>query len=469
MNDYEVLGISPNADPKEIKRAYFRLVRQYSPETHPERFQEIREAYEHLTSEANSRENPDAVSMEFPDLPYMDELRQRINSKLQTGDYQEAVILAERAVSVFGESEGFLFLQGKAQKAAGNTGKAVKSFERLVELFPQKALYRQELAIALLSRGFGKKAYQAFEEAYAMGCSSIDFLNLFAICCNDRKNYKQAVKLLDELIAKGEKKPKDYINELLNAFVGIFSIKFYVLRQNISQDLEHFYQFLGKVVPYLAEDMYELFSLLKLLSGTIPKNPENLPLLNQIIELSEKSLRVHYPKKNDAVWREWEDLMIDNEHVRIHNDGRLSEVLKTGFEAFLMLQDDAEINRFAQRDMELCILEEWPSIRSQIELIQNEYPIYWHAIEEFIEKLEKEQNLDHLRNRLIKDYDRWEKYFNGGLYYENYPHRRPWAGVTRWNSDDDGTYTRTTPKIGRNSPCPCGSGKKYKNCCGKNG
>ncbi|MBR5909010.1 MAG: SEC-C domain-containing protein [Schwartzia sp.] len=21
--------------------------------------------------------------------------------------------------------------------------------------------------------------------------------------------------------------------------------------------------------------------------------------------------------------------------------------------------------------------------------------------------------------------------------------------------------------IGRNDPCPCGSGKKYKNCCGK--
>ena len=23
-----------------------------------------------------------------------------------------------------------------------------------------------------------------------------------------------------------------------------------------------------------------------------------------------------------------------------------------------------------------------------------------------------------------------------------------------------------TPKIGRNDPCPCGSGKKYKRCCG---
>jgi hypothetical protein len=26
---------------------------------------------------------------------------------------------------------------------------------------------------------------------------------------------------------------------------------------------------------------------------------------------------------------------------------------------------------------------------------------------------------------------------------------------------------RTGPKIGRNEPCPCGSGKKYKKCCGR--
>ena len=30
------------------------------------------------------------------------------------------------------------------------------------------------------------------------------------------------------------------------------------------------------------------------------------------------------------------------------------------------------------------------------------------------------------------------------------------------------TLVRSTPKIGRNDPCPCGSGKKYKNCHGKN-
>ncbi len=30
------------------------------------------------------------------------------------------------------------------------------------------------------------------------------------------------------------------------------------------------------------------------------------------------------------------------------------------------------------------------------------------------------------------------------------------------------TFRNKTPRIGRNDPCPCGSGKKYKNCCGKN-
>lgn len=26
---------------------------------------------------------------------------------------------------------------------------------------------------------------------------------------------------------------------------------------------------------------------------------------------------------------------------------------------------------------------------------------------------------------------------------------------------------RAEPKVGRNEPCPCGSGRKFKDCCGK--
>lgn len=33
--------------------------------------------------------------------------------------------------------------------------------------------------------------------------------------------------------------------------------------------------------------------------------------------------------------------------------------------------------------------------------------------------------------------------------------------------DGGDTYRRMQPKVGRNDPCPCGSGKKYKKCCGR--
>jgi len=28
-------------------------------------------------------------------------------------------------------------------------------------------------------------------------------------------------------------------------------------------------------------------------------------------------------------------------------------------------------------------------------------------------------------------------------------------------------FTRVIPKVGRNDPCPCGNGKKFKKCCGR--
>ncbi len=44
------------------------------------------------------------------------------------------------------------------------------------------------------------------------------------------------------------------------------------------------------------------------------------------------------------------------------------------------------------------------------------------------------------------------------------------AKATGTNKDDSvakGPYRRKQPKVGRNDPCPCGSGKKYKQCCGR--
>ena len=54
------------------------------------------------------------------------------------------------------------------------------------------------------------------------------------------------------------------------------------------------------------------------------------------------------------------------------------------------------------------------------------------------------------------------------------PERKAVAHVTVTKGADNSAPdaprnpVKAAKKIGRNDPCPCGSGKKYKNCCGKN-
>lgn len=96
--------------------------------------------------------------------------------------------------------------------------------------------------------------------------------------------------------------------------------------------------------------------------------------------------------------------------------------------------------------------------------------------------------MDGINTSLVKEYD-LEKLKEGSdivlevdfdkLYYNMLECKAKWLyTLTEWNdvlSDERRRQIRDTwrldkqavsDKIGRNSPCPCGSGKKYKKCCG---
>jgi uncharacterized protein len=60
------------------------------------------------------------------------------------------------------------------------------------------------------------------------------------------------------------------------------------------------------------------------------------------------------------------------------------------------------------------------------------------------------QFFDHADSRMREFADRWKQHNNSEV-----------ASKKTFSVED-----RNSPKIGRNEPCPCGSGKKYKKCCG---
>jgi len=62
---YAVLGLVRGASPREIKRAYFDLVRQYPPEEYPDTFKLIRAAYEKLRT-ADVKAETDLFLFQLP-------------------------------------------------------------------------------------------------------------------------------------------------------------------------------------------------------------------------------------------------------------------------------------------------------------------------------------------------------------------------------------------------------------------
>ena len=46
---YKLLRVEKNASPEDVRKAYVRLVRRYPPEHFPEKFAQLREAYQQLT------------------------------------------------------------------------------------------------------------------------------------------------------------------------------------------------------------------------------------------------------------------------------------------------------------------------------------------------------------------------------------------------------------------------------------
>ncbi len=55
-NPYQVMGLAFTATEQEIRRAYFKLVREHPPERDPEPFKRIRTAYEILRDPARRAE-----------------------------------------------------------------------------------------------------------------------------------------------------------------------------------------------------------------------------------------------------------------------------------------------------------------------------------------------------------------------------------------------------------------------------
>lgn len=459
MENYlKVLGLDDGATQNEIKRAYFSLVRQYSPEENPEKFREIREAYEYL----QKKEVQDGPIFPEPSDPlakkllsHIEEIKKRRNSKLTRDACEEALHLFPNEIQ-------FLYLLAVAQRKAQNTGKAVKNCELLVKREPENKWFWRELALSYMERGYTKKAFTAFEKAYEMGCRDNDFILMFSMECENYGEYETGSRILFELVRQKKRWEREQVPDILEAYSGLISMNEGSDGGHFTEIVDSLCEFMKAHTIFLEENLFILFSQIQFFINSVEFHKGNMMLVGNLISVLEKACR------NPEYKEEFEGMRDAYTFACMDNDDRFTDTVKRGAEIVFSGWMEPQIRKYAMLDTELCMIEEREEMLGQFEIIRQEYPKFYEEFRRFAEQLRAGDNLENLKSSLLQQYVRYARMMEGGYYFKKYPQEKERVFGTVIHSGAEGEpYVRSGKKVGRNDPCPCGSGKKYKHCCGR--
>lgn len=455
-NYYEILGLDEGASESEIKRAYFKLIRTFSPESDPEKFQEIREAYENLK---NPEKRP-VRKLVFPSA-LAKSMYEEAMKYADRRDYGGAFSVCEEAVRYFPDTDIFYYEGAAFARRLGKTGKAVKMAERLAEKEPDNIDYLVGLASAYTDRGFYRKAAPIYSKAYESGVREKEFVADYTYNCYLNGKYEEGRKAAIDFLENLRKIGREETDIMVNLLFGLYQMAQECSRWENEKIDQVVINCLKQIAPYIGENVELLLQIAMVVMTS--RNLESNGAFDRVHDIAivlQEAVNGFGPEEEKA------DALKALDEMRFAADNRFCDAVKLCWEAFLSLDEKVYDARLARLDVELCMIEKMPSVLAEFEIIEKEYPVLFKAMEDFINKLRQQSGLESFKDRLL------EKYIQRlgdreGYYFEEYPQARRIPGRVVYENDEGVPFVRQSKKVGRNDPCPCGSGKKYKHCCGR--
>jgi tetratricopeptide (TPR) repeat protein len=369
---------------------------------------------------------------------------------LGEGAAEQAIGLLEQVVKVYPHFSVVNSLLGEAYLKNENSGKAIRIFEELVAQEQNNAGFARQLAQAYAMRGWHKKAITQFRRALSLDEDNISLWLGLIECYLATKDFQSAKETVWDGIEVSNRKGWDN----LELYYHIIQIDIFTNDHlNMNKHLEELKNKAVEKEEERANVAWFLAALSKMIHS-IGLYEESAATIDTALALQPDDEQIEIIKKEvetqHSILAELKKLKKDPSM-----DSRLAEILDG--ELHLCDNKDCLDCKITQFFFEMEVIMEIEPLRKDILRLKNSYPELYNMKKEFFDNVLNRKKEEYLFATYAKKFKKYQK-----------------LCPERFEPEDDEEeeyqfqpYTRPEPKIGRNDPCSCGSGKKYKKCCGR--
>jgi hypothetical protein len=433
MNYYETLGVAAGASAEEVKRGYFAKVREGGPDRDPEGFRLVRAAFDVLRNPKKRAEYDGFFKENLSDGEQRGILEAR---EMMSGNkFKEAAEFLKDLAGRYGGA-AVKRLYAEALWQSKKSGTADRICAEILAEWPkdyETALLRGGIAVSM---GHTRKGGEHFAAAIALEP-------------RNPKGWAEYMRAANKNGGWLDKSVAHIFQEAMAVSEDIFADKnYYPMYMYGGAEMSEMYAgnvgmpYLRRFLEFFAEDDTRSLSTYRDAIELIPdmlrsENKEGIDFLEQLLPVLEKSK--HRTAKAPG------DFLTSDEKIKIARSTL----------AVRKMKNDDQVHE-SLKDLTMQVMaEDKEEIRATEAYIVYNLPLL-------------QQSIKHLRENHPEQFALNQKFYTDCL-----DNKKQDALIQKYNSvrmipDYDGqgeTFVRGQPKISRNAPCPCGSGRKYKQCC----
>jgi len=207
-NYYQILNTRANASQLTIKKKYIEMVKLYPPETHPEEFQKIRQAYETLRDPVKRKEYD--FLRKYGDK--VEKFMEQAFYCVMVEDYNAAEEYLQKALAIAPEMPQIYILLANVALAKDNMHEFYGHFNRVMELTPGEDRIFAVLILAtlLIDCGQYEEALKILSDARVKYPDQAHHLNDATLSVNMLlERYEEAWQLISGMLPEPEDQTAD--------------------------------------------------------------------------------------------------------------------------------------------------------------------------------------------------------------------------------------------------------------------